>query len=223
MYPFSTFLARLETPVMICTSLSLSISLSLYFIFSTISSISLLSTTFNWALLEHPLAALELYRLVSTHLLIAVLKCPPKKRVPRVEYSSALYPTGCTHCQVKYPVVHTVSLSSYISLLVSLNLEPYEPVLHFQISKGGPHWQKQLTNVDHLQQLLKLIDWLIDKYLTIFLNKYFTYLLCSFLVSFALSSVRFKKSLCALRVCAVLSLSSSTTYIVYHLVYGCVC
>lgn len=144
MYPFSTFLARLETPVMICTSLSLSISLSCYFfIFFTISSISLLSTTFNWALFEHPLAALELYRLVSTHLLIAVLKCPPqKKRVPRVVYGIELYPTGCTHCPVKYPVVHTVSLSSYISLLVPLTLEPYEPVLHFQMSKGGPPLDK---------------------------------------------------------------------------------
>lgn len=144
MYPFSTSLARLETPVMICTSLSLSISFS--FIFSTISSISLLSTTFNWALFEHPLAALELYRLVSTHLLIAVLKCPPQKnRVPRVEYGTELYPTGCTHCPVKYPVVHTVSLSSYISLLVPLTLEPYEPVLHFQMSKGGPPLRKTIN------------------------------------------------------------------------------
>lgn len=143
----STYRARLEIPVMICTSLSFSIAHS---IFISIFSISLLSTTFHWATFDGS-------RAVPT-CTDPVLKCP-LKRVPRL--GTVL---RCT--QLAVPIVqlntllYTVSLRSYIS---SCTVEPSITIRtsssFFQMSKGGPPFTKQLTNVDHLQQQLNLIDW----------------------------------------------------------------
>lgn len=123
--------------------LSLSIYLSLSLVISLSSLLYLLYLCYPLPLIEHFSNILGSSRAVPTCIeppSYCSFEMSPQKRVPRVEYSSELCPTGCTHCPVKYPIVHTVSLNSYISLLVSLNLEPYEPVVHFQMSKGGPPW-----------------------------------------------------------------------------------